>query len=52
MSLPKARHDRMDESVEMMLKLHAKNRTLTADSLRLAASDGESGRIRDSYPIR
>ncbi|MCX6842999.1 MAG: hypothetical protein NTX53_12035, partial [candidate division WOR-3 bacterium] len=22
MSLPKARHDRMDESVEMMLKLH------------------------------
>jgi len=32
-----AGRDGMAEPVETMLKLHAKNRTLTADSLRLAA---------------
>jgi hypothetical protein len=34
----------MVELVEPVLKLHVKNRTLTADSLRLAASDGCSTR--------
>ncbi|MCX6843944.1 MAG: hypothetical protein NTX53_16905 [candidate division WOR-3 bacterium] len=40
----KARHDAVVELVERMLKLHVKNRTLTADSLRLAAPDGCSTR--------
>ena len=39
MSDVKARHDKMVGLVETMLKLHAKSRTLTADSLRLAAAD-------------
>jgi hypothetical protein len=34
----------MVELVELTLKRHVKDRTLTADSLRLAAPDGCSGR--------
>jgi hypothetical protein len=40
----KARHDKMVGPVETMRKVHMKNRTLTADSLRLAAPDGCSSR--------
>ena len=43
LTLP-ARRDKMVEMVETMLKLHVKNRTLTADSRRLAAPDGCSTR--------
>jgi hypothetical protein len=39
----KARHAKTVEAVETMLKLHVKKRTLTADSQRLAATDGCSG---------
>jgi hypothetical protein len=39
-----ALEDKATELAETMLKLHERRRTLTADSLRLAATDGCSTR--------